>query len=201
MSFLNEFSSTCEEKFDKVSRRISDLEVMLELFEAKLNCISCDNNQNSDYQKTSNDQRSDNQIDRGYRVKDNDGGTGDPHGGHSKLEESTVANIYSGNITEITEITEDTNFGAASSTHRSSSSSSRTSNNFSPPQPPPPPPPPFHSLSHLCSPPEGGGGGGRGDGEGGGGGGVKAKDHPDYAGFFKMMRVSGLPFVASNNFQ
>ena len=52
--FLNNFSNDCEGKFIKISSRITDLETLLMIFEAKLNSINIDIDEKNTYSDSNN---------------------------------------------------------------------------------------------------------------------------------------------------
>lgn len=213
--FLNNFSNDCEGKFIKISSRITDLETLLMIFEAKLNSINID----IDEKNTSNNSADPGPIvgTGGTNAMSSSGYSNDDRDGSVLVGGKDGANIPS-NSTGDMGYTGDPYGQRSSPTPGGLSSSSNNKSPLSPPPPPPvppPPPPPVPALpspslsspithpgsphgAHHDSSIKGEGEGerstvGEGGGEGGGGGGggrVKAKDHPDYIGYFKMMKVT-----------
>ena len=168
--FLNNFSMSCEEKFMKISSRITDLETVLLIFEAKLNSVCLDDNPaamlNVKEEKVSSE----------CVTNENQN-----FGGVISIEDyDRNKSGYSG------ESWDTSNYG---------SEAFITTNHFEPPSyppPPPPPPPPIlqQSISTTLSHPQltvii--------DDSTSSGEKMKIKDHPDYAMYFKMMKVIDSP--------
>jgi len=138
--FLNSFSESCEKKISAVSSKVTELEILLAVLEAKLNSIP------------------------GLEFNSSDLPTAAPT--------------------------------AASTPHERASD---PPDSLSPPAPPAPPAPPVPPTTSAAGASEDAAlstsvvvAGGPPDGM------VAAKDHPDYAGFFKMLRV-GVPTAVVAN--
>ena len=194
--FLNNFSSDCEGKFMKISSRITDLETLLMIFEAKLNSINI----------------AENTVNRGKSNMDPGSGSVDALSSSHSEESSGVSGRITGNGA-----VDHTAHSVGQDGHGPSAPSGGHIGNIHasalrpPPPPPPPPAPPIAAPSSssstsaaLGSPrgdskgtdeeEPGGEGGGVEGGGGGGGGRVKAKEHPEYIGYFKMLKVMHLQY-------
>lgn len=207
--FLNNFSHDCEGKFMKISSRITDLETLLMIFEAKLNSFnieeSTDGKSSADPGLISGTETAgDLSSTLGYDDRDGMEFVGDKVGENVPCARAVDAG-YTGDPDG----------------HRSSQSSGDHGSdiNKAPLRPPPPPPPPVSSATPLAASPlsapilspsiaqeEGShethhssivGENKNTDEREIGGGRIKAKEHPDYIGYFKMMKVTCLRYLFS----
>jgi Subunit CCDC53 of WASH complex len=198
-TFLNDFSQDCEGKFMKISSRITDLETLLMIFEAKLNSFSIEEHS---YGKSSADPGPISgtgaagvlSSSHDYHDRD-DNRLGEGNAGESIPSSRTGDAGYTGDPD-----------GYRSSPPSGGHGSAITEPSLRPPPPPPGPPPPAPPVSvpflSASTVQMDGSHGTHQSNEGefkgtdrgvAGGEGTKAKEHPDYIGYFKMMKVPYLP--------
>ena len=186
--FLNDFSNNCEAKFAKVCSRISDLETTLMIFEAKLNSLPTNSGNeiiSAQTSRTSQDTKKDQALiypnDQIFSQHESDEGRVQKNAlmsdSNSELSRPALGSLDQGNQIDKSMILND---------------SFNPSDRETVPRSPPPPPPLYPPSStdrysdvirsssettieftEQSS-------------------GVKVKDHPDYAAFFKMMKVPSL---------
>jgi Subunit CCDC53 of WASH complex len=200
-TFLNDFSQDCEGKFMKISSRITDLETLLMVFEAKLNSFNIEENS---HRKSSADPGPiSGSAAAGVSSSSHDYDNRDDNGLGGGKGAENIPSTHAGDAG----YTGDPD-GRRSSPPSGGHGSDTNEPPLRPPPPPPGPPPPPPPTPPISAPSlsantvqmdsshgthDGNERENKGTNERETGGGTTAKEHPDYIGYFKMMKVPFLP--------